>query len=298
MPKRGPVAAALVLMFAAGCAQGTTPTPSSQDAVSPTARPTAEPSPTPSAHPSSPGADFVLVKTIVERLSVRRGPGTDSERIGFLPLGSVGLVLSGPVDIGGVPWYQLTGMGLSNATGCLAPPPDQTIDCPGWHGWVAGADAAGAIWLEPAAPSCPQRPLTIETISETQPGLRLVCWSGQELTFRAWWPIIPAGAGLGGACGEIDLAVGWLLCQNINYNRLAANEAEGWSERLYLSVDPNSGVTMPERGQWVEVVGHFDDPAASLCAEGAQARDEDPAVTVFWCQVQFAPRSVAPVAGS
>lgn len=266
------------------------------DFVSPTIGPTAEGSL--SATPS-PEAKFDLVATTVESLRVRRTPGTDGEVVDLLSLGSVGLVLAGPVDVGGVPWYLLAGMGFPHygyLGGCITLPPDHPADCPGW---VAGADSAGVPWLVPAPPpDCPQPPLSIEEIGETPYTLRLVCWSGEELTFRAWWPVIPPNAGLGGACGEIDLAAGWLLCQNINYNSLAPNEAEGWPGELDLSLDPASGVTMPERGQAVEVVGHFDDPAASLCAEGTQALDEDPAVTVFRCRLQFVPTSVTAAAES
>jgi len=295
MPKRVSGTVALALIITAGCAQGATP---SEAPASATAGPTSEASPTLSAEPSPAEAQLVLVATTVESLSVRRSPGTDGEWTGFLSLGSVGVVLSGPVDVGGVPWYFLTGMGLAYQGDCVITPPEAPIACPAWWGWVAGAHPSGDPWLEPAPPpDCPPPPLTIETISETQFTLRLVCWSGEELTFRAWWPVIPSDAGLGGACGEMNLAAGWLLCQNINYNVLAANEAEGWSGRLVLSIDPDSGVVMPERGRWVEVVGHFDDPAASLCAEGAPARDENPALTVALCRLQFVPTSVATVAG-
>jgi hypothetical protein len=201
----------------------------------------------------------------------------------------VGLVLAGPVDVGGVPWFLLTGMGFSYLGGCLTYSADEPIDCPVWSGWVAGADPSGDRWLEEAPPTdCPEPPLTIEQISEIPWTLRLVCWSGQELTFRAWWPAVPTDAFI---CAENELAAGWLICANGGRNAIQANEADGYV-RLYLSIDPTSGVTMPERGQWVEVNGHFDDPAAGSCAEAANTQGQGPERAIFSCRIQFVPTSV------
>jgi hypothetical protein len=97
---------------------------------------------------------------------------------------------------------------------------------------------------------------------------------------------------------ESELAAGWLLCQNINYSGVAATEAEGFETRLALSIDPESDVTMPERGQWVDVTGHFDDPAATLCAEGAETMDADPISLAFGCRLQFVPTSVTVASGA
>ena len=61
--------------------------------------------------------------------------------------------------------------------------------------------------------------------------------------------------------------------------------------RITLSIDPASGVSMPERGQWIRVTGRFDHPLAEACAELA-GDDEDPDHAVFGCRLQFVPASV------
>jgi hypothetical protein len=113
----------------------------------------------------------------------------------------------------------------------------------------------------------------------------------ESLTFDAWWPEIPAGAGLGGVCPEEDEPAGFLFCQHINYNGLAASPEEGFVGRLYLSIDPASGVEMPQRGQWIRVTGRFDHPRAPDCA-GLAPSDQDPIAAEFLCRLQFAPSEV------
>lgn len=116
-------------------------------------------------------------------------------------------------------------------------------------------------------------------------------------TFEAWWPEIPDDAGPGGACGY-HLPGGFLYCQGINYNGLSASPEEGFSGsgRLAVSIDPASGVSMPERGQWIRVTGQFDHPAASHCANpDLLDQDEDPDSAVFGCRLQFVPASVEPL---
>lgn len=183
------------------------------------------------------------------------------------------------------------------ASVCLGLPDhsaDQPISCPAYQGWVAGSSSTGDPWLEPATgPDCPEPPLTLEQISESGYTLRIVCWSGQELTFRAWWPTIPEEAGLGGVCREADEPAGFLFCQNINYNGITASEAEGFVSRLHLSIDPASGVTMPERGRWIAVTGHFDDPAAEHCGDLTSDEEPDADALVFRCRLEFVPTSAS-----
>jgi hypothetical protein len=92
---------------------------------------------------------------------------------------------------------------------------------------------------------------------------------------------------------------GWLVCQTGNVNGLVISESAGFiGFGMRISIDPASGVTMPPRGQWVEVVGHLDDPAARDCAPVAgMDGEQDPLRVVLTCRTEFVPESVTPVAG-
>lgn len=277
-------------------------TPSASPSPTPSPEPTTTPSDTPSPTPSSSEtpspvaiipADTV-VATTVEGLSVRREPGTEAERIGFLSLGTVAFVLAGPAEVDGIPWYRVSGMGLPYASGCPTTPPDQPISCPAFQGWVAGASDAGDPWLAPETSTpCPEPTLT--TISETGFTWRLVCWADETIVFEGWWPEIPEDAGLGGRCDQSDEPGGFLYCQNINYNGLSASPQEGFVNRLALSIDPESGLEMPARGQWLRVTGRFDHPAAEACADLADPEWEDSHGAVFACRRQFVPTSIEPL---
>ncbi len=301
---------ASVLMLAillSGCAASSGfPSASPSDVSAPPPSPTVELTPIatqgasaapPGEEPTSSPAGVVspdtVVTTTVEDLSVRRTPGTDGERIGFLTLGTIAYVLEGPSDVGSVPWYRITGLGLPYASGCATTPPDQPISCPAFHGWVSGASAAGDPWLAPAdAGACPEP--TLESISERGFTWRLICWAEDAITFDAWWPAIPEGAGLGGVCPEEGEPAGFLYCQHINYNWLAASPEEGFVNRLALSIDPATAVAMPERGQWIRVTGTFDHPSAASCADLAGA-DQDPDTVVLSCRLAFVPTMVEPL---
>lgn len=290
--------------LAAGCGAETTgsPGPSGTDQPTPSASSTVAPASSASASASasqgaassmsaSPDAAIpvdTVVATTVERLSLRRTPGTDGERMGFLELETVAYVLEGPTEVDGLPWYRITGLGLPYASGCVTTPPTEPITCPAFHGWAAGANEAGEPWLAATDPGdCPEP--TIESVSEWGFTWRLICWSDEAVMFDAWWPELPPDAGLGGACPQESEPAGFLYCQSVN--GLSASPEEGPVNRITLSIDPASGVSMPERGQWIRVTGQFDHALAEACAELA-ADDQDPDDAVFACRLQFVPTSV------
>jgi hypothetical protein len=113
----------------------------------------------PTAMPSEPIGANDIVATLVDTLRVRARPGTDQEVLGDLKRGEIGYVIADGVEVGGVPWYLLSGLGLPPGTGCLAPPDPVPFGyCGGWRGWVAGASASGDPWLErTSVTSCPTR---------------------------------------------------------------------------------------------------------------------------------------------
>jgi len=279
------LAFALLLGRNDGSPQGSgVPSPT---ATSPPATATAPPSVSPSASASTAPGGFApdtIVATAVDALTLRDTAGLEGEIQWRLPVGTLGFVIAGPVEADGLPWYQLSGMGLPYGAGCATPEPGGLLECPAWLGWAAATAVDGTVYLAPAtAPACPQPPHTIVSLSELAFTLRLICFNAEPLTFRAWWP--PVGTAPGGDCAAAETAVGWLVCQNLNANSLGADTSDGG--RFTVSLDPATGVVMPTRGQWVEVTGHFDDPAATRCGEVADVMASDPGSLAFSCRLQF-----------
>lgn len=243
-----------------------------------------------------------IVATTVEGLSVRAGAAPDAERLGLLELGATSFVADGPVEAGGHTWYLVSGLGLPPNTGCAGPVETDPFNCPTWFGWVAGTSETGEPWLTPQAPACPPQPLTAEGLFLARTDLeRLACFGSEPITFRAWWPEIPDDAGLGGACEEQAEPSGWLVCQNINYNGVTISEAEGFGGvGGRVSIDPATGLSMPERGTWVELRVHFDDPAAQGCDEAiadTPAPQYSPEQQVLVCRGQMVLEAVQAVDG-
>jgi hypothetical protein len=130
--------------------------------------------------------------------------------------------------------------------------------------------------------------------------VRLACFGSDPFTFRGWWPEIPDDAGLGGACASEEEPSGWLLCQNINYNGIVVDDTQEFGGLgVNVSIDPASGVSMPDRGTWVEVTVHLDDPAAQGCDEAALAHGgtDPPESYVLFCRGQMVVESVTAVDG-
>jgi hypothetical protein len=274
------------------------PTPgSSQTPVAASASPSPG-TPTPAPTPATPGglAPDSVVQTAVDRLNLRGGPSLAAEAMWMLPEAMPGFVISGPVAADGYDWYQLSGLGLPYGSGCITPEPGGLLECPAWLGWLAAAGTDGTPWLVPATsvPPCPGDPPTVVSLSELQFTMRLICYGGDELSFRAWWPDEPTGAGA--SCPAAETEIAWLACQETNPNGLAGDESETGG-RLTVSVHPESGLQMPARGGWIELTGHFDDPAAQDCAQVAELRGSDPAAEIFTCRLQFVVGEVVAVEG-
>lgn len=282
---------------ASAAAISSVPSPTGS-ASSPTATSSAgEPEPSPGEF-----AVDTIVASTVDGLSVRAAPGRDAERRGTLASGALSFVAGGPTDADGYRWYLVSTLGLPPNTGCATEIETDPFNCPVWFGWVAAASETGEAWLTPHQIECPPQPFTAEGLILARTNLeRLACFGKQPITFRAWWPTIPDDAGLGGACTAQDQPSGWLLCQNINYTMVTINENEGFGGvGVRVAIDPASGLVMPERGTWVELRIHLDDPAAQGCDEAAstlEAPDQSAEQYVLGCRAEMVLEAVQAVDG-
>jgi hypothetical protein len=282
-----------------------TPEPSATPLGSGTPAPSPSASTTPTPSPSPAASAIVidgLARSTINGLTVRATAGTSGAQLGTIDTGQLGFVVAGPVSADGYAWYQLSAVGLPANSGCEPPLQTTPFTCPAWLGWVAAGPPGGQAWLQATTVPCPASPMNLEALV-VQPTLtpleRLACYRSTPIRFRGWWPEIPPDAGLGGACGDVVNPKNptWLVCQGINLNHLVVSESAGFGGvGLKISIDPASGVTMPPRGQWVEVVAHLDDPAARDCTP-LGGGDQDLVSVVLTCRTEFVAESVNPVAG-
>lgn len=182
---------------------------------------------------------------------------------------------------------------------------------PAWAagGWVAlGADrqgptlwrsSDGASWSlagrpEPMAQDAPRCPsadavTTLDLIFLGDRGLD--CFGGATLTVRGWVPLIE---GLGGCCWP-DPEPDW-LAGPYPAAWLTSGEVDHWGLNLYVApgVDPAALATHT----WVEVRGHFDDPAAATCRRSPLPdflhRVESQALVRDECARRFVVESITP----
>jgi hypothetical protein len=252
------------------------PAPASpSSAASPTTSPTN--AATPTAFTAVAIAVDGVVTTAVDGLTVREEPGTSHRALGTLAKDSVSYVVDGPRQSDGYDWYLLSGMGLPPESGC-ATEDDATNPyvCPMWYGWAAAGDGSNG-WLVPIEPQCSiPSPSSSPAVDQLTP---LACFGSRSIAIRGYWP--PAAEGEAGVC-PLDEDVRWIGCPE-SADRLldhATDDVFGGLTVVTLAMPP--GVTMPERGQWVEVSGHYDDAAAPQCTYG-----EIPGQSVLSCRAQF-----------
>jgi hypothetical protein len=253
-------------------ASATSPSPldSSGDSSSQPQPSSGEPSASPAASAEPPSASRlaigVFARVVADRLNVRMGPGLDAPptligvpdapafeaTIGTTTQWQDLLILDGPVVADGYTWFQVGTEG--GAFG------------PDLVGWVAAGDGTDA-WLVPVE-RCPDPPFELADLmySAATWAMKLACAGGQELTLQGWYPVLPPGIETSGDCVAEPA---WLICGYGNHDIRTTEQAfysgSESANRLMFKVDPASGLVMPARGQWIEIVGQFDDPAAERC---------------------------------
>jgi hypothetical protein len=187
--------------------------------------------------------------------------------------------------------------------------PEPAWGAGGWvgHGIDVDGDTLwrstdGASWsfagrpqpMELADPRCPST-ATVSTLDLAFLGGRAYdCYGSASLTVRGW---VPVPEGLGGCC--FPSATPEWLAGMYPQGYLTSAEVDRLSLGLYIPPDVDDGAL--EDHTWVEVVGHFGDPAADTCRrfpEPMQAhRLESAQVVADDCRRRFVVERISPVEG-
>jgi len=88
---------------------------------------------------------------------------------------------------------------------------------------------------------------------------RIACFGSRELTFRAW--VVDPGVGYGGTC--LVVTPTWLQEWVLPDWLLAPGKTS--HAQLHALKRPDATGNLRGVSRWVEVAGHFDDPAAATC---------------------------------
>jgi hypothetical protein len=136
-----------------------------------------------------------------------------------------------------------------------------------------------------ASVPCPADPISIGEVIGLDLFNRAACFGSRQLRFRAW--VVDPGEGYGGACMEVVTA--WLQPCVLPDWWLAPDRTG--TVRLDAVRRPGAVGDLKGVGRWVNVTGHFDDPAAATCrsAAGPTVIGEPPVGwSVLHCREQFA----------
>lgn len=290
------------------------PTPTAQEGAAdsseePSAVPSASDSAAaPSAGPSGPPQDVKVgdwVVTTADGLRLREDPGLGGTSIGLLRAGYAGTVIEGPVSLDGYEWIRMAWPGLPSGSGCATGPgAGGYLNYCGASGWVATSDERGGRWLEVTRPACPEAPETVRAASQMQPGVRLACFGGEELTLAGF--IAPEGMGRGCYPGY-DHQPAWLGPCVVAFLQGEESRFDASTYELAVNVHPDLGICqfggaspeacpfIPYIGRWVRVTGMVDHPSAASCAiepwEGNETAP-DPAIALYACRERFVVTSI------
>jgi hypothetical protein len=165
------------------------------------------------------------------------------------------------------------------------------------HGWVAGADTNGEVWLRAARSSCPAMPENVADLASMEGETALACFGDEPISVNARVldceesPELDPQGVCGGETGGFSFEPSWF---NGTREFLVPEDGPFEDAMLELHADPTGIYPDPvPLGEPVRVTGQFNHPAASACTTTFFVDDEE-APTVA-CRTMFAVTAIEPI---
>jgi hypothetical protein len=197
-------------------------------------------------------------------------PDFSGHSLNSLSVGTRLFVVSGPQTVGETDWYLVQW-----------PPMRSYVPALGW----LPSKVHGRPQAQTVAPDCPSAPTQTQLVAMAW-GERLLCYASNELTLS---PVIVGRDERPQL--HIDGTPAW-LADDSSLRLYDQDGPLGVGGSIPVYVDPASGFSLPI-GERLQVIGHFDDPAAAGChrsftgSEASNLVPETPDVQVLRCRENF-----------
>jgi hypothetical protein len=198
-------------------------------------------------------------------------PDLEGDSLNDLPRGSRLWVIAGPRDVHGESWYRVQWQ------------PTPTYDAiPGWM----PATIDGHPVVMPVEPRCQAVVADVIDLVQFHPAERLVCFGSRPITLA---PVILADGA--GSTAQATGSPPW-LADAATIKMFGRAGMDGVDGPLLVRANPSAVATLPI-GVWLEITGHFDDPAAAGCRRswaadvGGTISPESVEEQVLSCREQF-----------
>src|SRR5699024_6244243 len=117
--------------------------------------------------------------------------------------------------------------------------------------------------------SCPSDPIELADVTNLAlTKLEMLhCLGSRELTLHGWLPALGSSEDDSALIAECRRQHPWLTCGSLYDVIRPVSTGLGDPNYLEFVIDPDSGVVVADRGQWVAVTGRFDHPDAQTCGD-------------------------------
>ncbi len=197
-------------------------------------------------------------------------PDLGGHALNSLSVGARLFVVWGPQTVGGTDWYLVQW-----------PPMRSYVPALGW----LPSKVNGRPQAQTVAPDCPSAPTQTQLVAMAW-GERLLCYGNNELTLS---PVIVGRDDHPQL--HIDGTPAW-LADDSSLRLYDQDGPLGVGGSIPVYLDPASSLSLPI-GERLQVIGHFDDPAAAGChrsftgTEASNLVAEPPEVQVLRCRENF-----------